>query len=171
MTRFITHGLKITRLVLDERSGVWTIEADDGSKIMARHVINGMGGLHKPSIPDFKGLAKFKGPTMHSADWDHGVDFTGKKVAMIGSAASAIQIIPELAKICETVDVYQRTPNYIAPRNDRNFTDKEKKRFANQRWFARLYRYFIYKRMEILVYPLTKQKSRFSTKATKGIID
>jgi cation diffusion facilitator CzcD-associated flavoprotein CzcO len=171
VTRFISHGLKVVRLVLNERSGIWTVHLDDGSELSARHIINGMGGLHKPSIPDFKGLKKFKGPTMHSAEWNHDVDFKDKKVAMIGSAASAIQIIPELAKICDRVDVYQRTPNYIAPRNDRDFTDKEKKRFDRWPWFTKLYRWFIYKRMDVLVYPLTKQKSRFSSKATKGIMD
>jgi len=169
--KYVELGVKVERLVLDEASGAWTAHLAGGETRRARHIVNGMGGLHKPNIPPFKGVGRFKGPTMHSAQWDHDVDFTGKHVGIIGSAASAIQIIPELQKICAQVDIYQRTPNYIAPRNDRDFTAKEKKRFANWPLLGRLYRWFIYKRMEILVYPLTKQKSRFSAKAMKGIGD
>jgi len=169
--KFVELGVKVDRLELDEESGVWTAHLGNGEVRCARHVINGMGGLHKPNIPPFKGLKTFKGPAMHSAQWDHSVDFSGKHVGVIGSAASAIQIIPELQKICSQVDIYQRTPNYIAPRNDRDFTAKEKRRFARWPWLGRLYRWSIYKRMEVLVYPLTKQKSRFSSKATQGIVD
>lgn len=168
--KFIRLNTKVVSFMLDENAGIWNVHLVDGEILKARHVLNGMGGLHQPSIPPFKGLDRFNGPTMHSANWDHNIDFEGKRVAIIGSAASAIQIIPELAKICQKLDIYQRTPNYIAPRYDREFTDKEKQRFTKWPWFARLYRWLIYKRMEIFVYPLTRQNSRFSEKATGRLV-
>lgn len=168
---YIQLGTKVRALHFDEIAGTWTAEIDGGERLRARYVINGMGGLHRPSVPNFKGKGSFKGQSMHSAQWDERVDFAGKTVAVIGSAASAIQIIPELQKTAGQVDIYQRTPNYIAPRYDRAFTAEEKARFARWPWLARFYRWLIYKRLELLVYPLTKQNSPFSAKASKGIKD
>ena len=97
---------------------------------------------------------------MHSATWDHSVKFDGKRVAVIGSAASAIQLIPEVAKLAAQVDIYQRTPNYIAPRGDREFTDKEKARFARWPLWHWLYRQSIFLRGEWLLFPVIKNKGR-----------
>jgi len=166
---FIQLNSQITALNLEALTGIWVADMANGSQLKARHIINGMGWLHKPNIPDFKGRENFTGPVMHSAQWDHKVDFRNKHVAIIGSAASAIQIIPELQKICAQVDIYQRTPNYIAPRRDRPFTQTEKNCFSRFPWWGRFYRWMLYKRMDVLVYPLTKQKSLFSNRATKAI--
>jgi cation diffusion facilitator CzcD-associated flavoprotein CzcO len=169
--RFFRFNTVVERFVLDEKNGFWNVHLAHGKSLRARHILNGMGGLHKPSIPSFNGLQAFAGPTMHSARWNHQVDFKAKRVAVIGSAASAIQIIPELQKICEKVDVYQRTPNYIAPRNDRDFTAKEKLRFTRWPWFGKLYRWSIYKQMELLVFPLTQQNSKSAPKATSRLVE
>ena len=82
-----------------ESEGLWHAHLADGTITTARHVIFASGGLHLPAFPTLAGMDKFKGPTMHSAEWNHSVDFNGKNVAVIGSAASAIQLIPELARI------------------------------------------------------------------------
>lgn len=169
--RHVRLETMVESFAFDELSGHWLVHLAGGEVLKARHILNGMGGLHKPNIPPFLGLDDFSGQTMHSAKWDHSVEFKDKRVAVIGSAASAIQIIPELQKICQQVDIYQRTPNYIAPRNDRAFTDTEKRRFARWPLLARLYRWMIYKRMELLVYPLTRQQSKFSSKATERLIE
>lgn len=163
--KYVQLDTTVKSFVLNETKGIWAINLESGKTLYARHILNGMGGLHMTSVPAFNGLDKFAGPTMHSARWDHDVDFKGKRVAVIGSAASAIQIIPELAKICEQVNIYQRTPNYIAPRMDRAFTDKEQQRFSKWPWFSRLYRWWIYKRMDVFVYPLTRQGSKAAPKA------
>lgn len=157
--RFFRLNTKVDRLTLNEAEGHWSVTFSDGRTQKARHIINGMGGLHKPSIPDFKGLERFTGPVMHSAQWDRTVDFADKTVAVIGSAASAIQIIPELEKTVSTLKVYQRTPNYVTPRMDRDFTVKEKARFQKFPLLARLYRWSIFKRLDLVAFPLTKQGS------------
>lgn len=157
----IVHGARVTKLRLDVQSRLWQVTFADGSCVRARHVINGAGGLHKPSIPDFPGRDSFAGVAMHTARWDHSVDLTNKRIAIIGSAASAIQVIPEVAKTADKITVFQRTPNYIARRGDRDYTDREKRRFARWPWFQRLYRWWIYKRMDVLLFPITKRNSGF----------
>ncbi len=156
----IVHGARVVELRLQEEEGTWRVSFADGRRVRARHVINGAGGLHKPSIPGFPGRDSFAGAAMHTAQWDHGVDLRNKRIAVIGSAASAIQVIPEVAKIAANVTVFQRTPNYIAPRGDRDYTESEKKRFARWPWLQRLYRWWIYKRMDVLLFPITKKHSR-----------
>lgn len=160
VTPYIENNVCVKRLVLDEGAGVWQVELADGRRICARNIINGAGGLHKAMFPQIEGRGSFSGDAMHTAHWDHSVDLTGKRVAIIGSAASAIQAIPEIAKVASHLHVFQRTPNYIAPREDREFSEKEKRRFARWPRFARLHRWFIFMRMELLLFPVTRTKSK-----------
>ena len=97
----------------------------------ARTVISGSGGLSEPRLPEIDGIDAFQGEIFHSARWNHDVDLTGKRVAVIGTGASAVQLVPELQKIAGHVDVYQRTPNWIIPRNERRFTRVEKALFRH----------------------------------------
>lgn len=143
---------------LDEQQ-LWRASLGSGETAMARHVVFCNGGLHMPAYPDISGSDDFRGPTMHSAVWDHSVNFEGKRVAVIGSAASAIQLVPELAKVAAQVDVYQRTPNYIAPRNDRAFSEEEKARFARWPLWHKLYRQLIFMRGELVLFPVIKGKA------------
>ena len=116
---FIHLGIEVTETVFDDDRGLWRISLRDGGEVTARFVINGMGGLHRPKLPDIPGRDSFNGASMHTAQWDPDYDVSGKRIAVVGSAASAIQLVPQIAKSAAQVDVYQRTPNYIAPRNDR----------------------------------------------------
>ena len=167
--RHIQLNTEVRTFEFDEQHSVWQAQLAEGDTIIARHVIFATGGLHLPAFPDISGMAAFNGPSMHSAEWDHSVNFAGKRVAVIGSAASAIQLIPELAKVAAHVDVFQRTPNYIAPRNDRAFTAREKARFARWPWLNRLYRRMIFLRGEFIIFPIvkTKRKSGWRERAEK----
>ncbi len=156
--RHIQLNTVVEEFRFDDQRKLWVARLADGSTVSAHQVIFATGGLHLPAFPDIPGMNNFQGPSMHSAQWDHSVDFGGKRVAVIGSAASAIQLIPELAKVADHLDVYQRTPNYIGPRNDRDFTDAEKARFAKWPWLDRLYRRFLFLRGEFLLFPVVKTK-------------
>ncbi|MGB3707658.1 flavin-containing monooxygenase [Gordonia sp. (in: high G+C Gram-positive bacteria)] len=101
-------------------SGEWTIRFDGQEAVQARSVIVASGPLANPSLPDIRGLSEFQGHRIHSARWDHEYDFTGKKVAVIGTGASAVQIVPELVKQSASVKVFQRTPGWVLPRMDTN---------------------------------------------------
>jgi cation diffusion facilitator CzcD-associated flavoprotein CzcO len=112
--------------VWDEANARWTVTAADGRTWTAGAIVAGLGQLNRPMIPDFPGRDDFDGPVMHSAGWDHGVDMTGKRVGVIGSAASAVQLIPEVAKVASRLVVFQRSANWVAPRGDRVISDEEK---------------------------------------------
>ncbi|MEH6474309.1 MAG: NAD(P)/FAD-dependent oxidoreductase [Sneathiella sp.] len=169
VTPYIEFGIDVTEVKLDEKTALWTVILPNGQKRQARHVVLGSGGLNTPSIPEIKGIDAFNGPAFHTAQWQKDVDLTGKKVAVIGSAASAVQAVPEIAKIAEKVVMFQRTPNYIMPRNDRAYTDKEKQSFRNNPWKLRLQRWAIFLRFEMILTPLFKKKSRIRNLVTGKI--
>jgi cation diffusion facilitator CzcD-associated flavoprotein CzcO len=125
---FIRTGQRVITVRHDGQ--VWHIEIDDCETLRAHHVVLGSGTLDQPNIPAINGLDDFVGLAFHSAQWDPSIDLTNKKVVVIGSAASAIQIVPELAKKVEHLTLFQRTANYIAPRNDRAYTRFEKTCFT-----------------------------------------
>jgi cation diffusion facilitator CzcD-associated flavoprotein CzcO len=103
----------------NEETGCWTIETGDGARYQAKAFISAVGLFNHPAIPDIAGRDDFKGPSFHSACWDHGCDLTGKTIAVIGTGASAIQFVPEIAKEAARLYVFQRTPQYVFPKGDR----------------------------------------------------
>ncbi|MBB5520016.1 flavin-containing monooxygenase [Amphiplicatus metriothermophilus] len=135
-------GRKAVRLRHDGRR--WTIEFADGGTAQADIVVSGLGGLHEPNIPDFPGMESFAGPVFHTARWRHDVDLAGKRVAIIGSAASAVQAIPEIAPKVARLDVYQRTPNWVMPRQSYAYPAWARKLFKMIPPLARLYRAYYF---------------------------
>ncbi|MEE3120297.1 MAG: NAD(P)/FAD-dependent oxidoreductase, partial [Pseudomonadota bacterium] len=87
-------------------NGIWRLDFAEGASETADIVVSAMGGLHVPQTPDFKGKNKFKGPSFHTAHWDHDIELTNKRVAIIGSAASAVQIVPQIIDSVAHLDVY-----------------------------------------------------------------
>ncbi|MBK6809678.1 MAG: NAD(P)/FAD-dependent oxidoreductase [Sandaracinaceae bacterium] len=119
----------VSHMRFDERAGEWEVRTDTGSVFRARSVISATGGLANPGYPAIEGRERFAGKTIHSARWDHGYDFAGKRVAVIGTGASAVQIIPELVKVAGSVKVFQRTPGWVVPRPDYRVPERQKARF------------------------------------------
>ncbi len=116
--RHIRFGHEVNGLSFDESAGVWTATTRDGKRFHARTVVLASGPLADSGFPDIRGIDSYLGTKIHSARWDHDYDFTGKRVAVVGTGASAIQIIPELVKQAEFVKVFQRTPGWVLPRLD-----------------------------------------------------
>ena len=116
LRRYIRFGSHVDRAHWDDDENRWHVFTKDGREFVAQFVISGAGGLHIPLIPDFEGLDEFQGAAFHSAEWDHSVDLTGKRVAVIGTGASAIQIVPEIVKDVAELKVFQRTPAWVMPR-------------------------------------------------------
>lgn len=109
----------------DDEAKVWSIQTRRGETHKGRVLIPAWGQLGTPNIPDFPGLAEFEGVTFHSAQWDHTADLRGKRVASIGAAASAVQYVPQVAEEAEHLAVFQRSANYILPRNQQIFSEEE----------------------------------------------
>src|SRR5699024_4734858 len=110
---------KVTRLEFDETSSSWTAFGNLGSgkptKQVFRAVISGTGQLNQPKYPDIPGLARFEGIVMHSAEWQPNKSLENKRVAVIGTGASAFQIVPEIADKVSQLDVYQRRAPWLLP--------------------------------------------------------
>lgn len=131
----------------DEAAQRWRVTTT-GGEYAARTVISGSGGLSEPRLPEIDGIDTFQGEIFHSARWDHDVDLAGKRVAVIGTGASAIQLVPELQKVVGHLDVYQRTPNWVIPRNERRFTRVEKALFRHVPGAQRVARAAVYTQLE-----------------------
>ncbi|MDT5065825.1 MAG: hypothetical protein QOK02_1980 [Mycobacterium sp.] len=118
LRRKIRFDTKVLGATFDDDEDLWRIELDSGAPLTARFLINACGVLVTPNLPDIDGVDSFAGVTMHTARWDHTQDLTGKRVAIIGTGASAVQVIPEIAPIVERLTVFQRTPIWCFPKPD-----------------------------------------------------
>lgn len=115
----IQTGWQLASARWDEGEACWQLLAADGRRCRARVLVAAMGGLHVPAMPDIEGLERFAGRSWHSAHWPGEVDLRGQRVGVIGSGASAVQIVPELAGVAGRLHVFQRTPAWLLPRPDR----------------------------------------------------
>ncbi len=119
VTGRIRYGSCALRSQFDTARDTWATQLDDGTVITSRYLIAATGLLSQPKLPKIRGLETFAGKVMHTARWDHDHDLTLKRVAVIGTGASAVQVVPEIAPRVEQLRVFQRTPIWIGPRLDR----------------------------------------------------
>jgi cation diffusion facilitator CzcD-associated flavoprotein CzcO len=125
---WIRTGTAVTGAAWDEQTRRWHIETSRGT-LTARALVAGMGGLSEPALPDIPGADTFQGPAFHTARWDHGVDLTGKRVAVIGTGASAVQVVPRIQPVVGRLSVFQRTPPWIMPHPGRPVRPRERALF------------------------------------------
>ncbi len=144
----VRFGCEVTEASFDEPAALWRVTYRDPQGALqqawTRMLVSAVGVLSRPAIPALPGLANFRGPSFHSAHWDHGVSLQGKRVAVIGTGASAIQFVPQVARLAGHLSVFQRTPSYILPRPDRAYTERERHRFARWPGLMTLHRAWIY---------------------------
>lgn len=114
----IQFDTKVLSAEFDETHGWWRVQTDPAKTLTARFLINASGVLTTPDLPDIDGVETFAGVAMHTARWDHSQDLTGKRVAVIGTGASAVQVIPEIAPKVAALTVFQRTPIWCFPKAD-----------------------------------------------------
>ncbi len=126
----------------------WRIGDDQGRVIEATVFVSAMGMFHTPAMPTIPGMDDFAGMSFHSARWDHDHDLAGQRVAVVGTGASSVQIVPAIAEPAERVLVFQRTPPWIVPRIDEPFTDEQRRTFAEDPAVARRLRDEIQARFE-----------------------
>ncbi len=140
----------------DEEAGRWNVETDAGT-YRTRMLIPGMGPLAEPRIPEIEGLEDFEGEVMHSARWDHSTDLKGKKVASIGTGASAIQYVPAIQPEVEQLHVFQRTAPWIMPHTDRPTKSWERRIYGAFPALEKVVRGGVYAARELLVVGFVKQ--------------
>lgn len=165
----IRYNTEITKLQFIESEGHWLLSSDDGYSTTARIVISATGPLNRPNLPTIKGLDTFKGTVFHSSNWNHNFDLTGKKVAVIGTGASAIQFIPQIAPKVKQLTVFQRSAPWITPRMDRKLSNFEHSLFKAVPGVQRLVRSLIYWILELRGLSLLGNETihRFGAKMAK----
>ncbi len=140
LAKHIALNTSIDQAIWDERAAIWRLVLDDGKKITARSVVSAMGVLHHAAVPDIVGLAGFAGRIVHTAQWDTNFDLTDRNVAVIGTGASAIQVVPAIVDRVASLTVFQRTPPWIVPKFDRAFGADDHHRFRRFPWLRRMLR-------------------------------
>jgi cyclohexanone monooxygenase len=127
----------VDRTDWDEQTGRWTVYTDRGDAMRARFVVLANGVLTTPKLARIEGMETFQGESFHTSRWDYNVDLTGKRVGIIGTGATAVQVIPEIAKVVKELYVFQRTPSSIDVRDQRETTKEEYETWRNEPGWAR----------------------------------
>ncbi len=127
LTNHIHYSTAVKKASFDENKGIWILETQDGRQYLSKVFIPCTGPLNKPQLPEIKGINKFEGPSFHTSLWEHDVDLTNKTVAVVGTGASAIQVIPAIADKVKNLKVFQRTPAWVMPKPDRQISKIEQK--------------------------------------------
>jgi len=138
--KHIQFGKELVGAEWQEKESAWKIETRGGTSYNAKTFVSAIGQLHIPSTPNFNGKDTFTGPSFHSAEWDHSVSLEGKTVGVVGNAASAVQFIPEIAETAGTVKIFQRSANWMLPKQDRLYKEWEKKLVKRFPIILKLYR-------------------------------
>ena len=155
--KFIKFNTEVTDAAWDDEAQIWQLQTGAGP-FTANFVIVAMGHLSEPLIPDLPGIDKFQGEAWHSQQWRHDVDLTGKRVAVVGTGASAIQFVPQIVDQVKELHLYQRTPPWILPRSERALTSFEHKLYRYLPFTQKLVRGMIYSAMETRVLGFVKHQ-------------
>lgn len=139
----------IEEATFDESTGSWMLRPSGGESLRARVVIQAVGGLVDPAWPDIPGIETFEGKKIHTARWDHQYDLLGRRVAVIGTGASAVQVVPSIAGEVEHLTVFQRTPAWVVPKRDAPYARKTREVLRRFPLLLRLSRGFKYWMSEI----------------------
>jgi cation diffusion facilitator CzcD-associated flavoprotein CzcO len=149
---------EVTAASFDDARNEWRIALADGSTVEAQFLVTGVGQLHRPAIPALSGRDAFGGVQFHSARWNHGVDLAGKRIAVIGNAASAVQFVPQIAPLAAQLTIFQRSANWLMPRKDCLYSPRLHRWMGRWPWLARLrhqFQWFFFGEMQLT--PLMKQ--------------
>lgn len=157
----------------DEEAQLWCLTSADGAQHQFNIVVSAVGLFTRPLLPDLVEQEPFTGTVMHSARWDHSVCLQGARVAVLGTGSTASQLIPELAKIADTVYSVQRSPTWILPKPDRHYTRRERWIFARVPFAKKLYRTRLWLRSEsnISIIEHGSEKTQDFTAIALGLLE
>ncbi len=158
LLRHVRFQSEVASAAWDETRQRWLVQLQGGQRLAAQFLVSGTGQLSRPALPAVAGIESFAGPSFHSARWDHGVELAGKRVAVIGTGASAIQFVPAIAGKVGELHVFQRSPSHMMPRPDRAYSGLEKTLFRCVPGATRLHRAWIYLKYESRALAFTRFK-------------
>ena len=150
----------VERAEFDDEAGVWRLEIAGGDDVEADVLITACGQLCRPAIPDVPGLDRFKGAMFHSAHWDHEHDLTGRKVAVLGTGASAIQFIPAIAPDVSRMTIFQRSAPWVVAKSDTAYSERTKRIYTRLPFLPKIWRRLMWAFMEAMVPLFTRRPPR-----------
>jgi cation diffusion facilitator CzcD-associated flavoprotein CzcO len=168
---YIRLNTRMKEAVWDEATSLWRVTTGDGATLRARVLVSAVGALHTPKFPDIAGMGKFAGPSFHSTWWDSGVSLEGKRVAVIGTGASAIQFVPQIAPRVAKLSVFQRTPPWIVPKEDFAIPERWKNRFRRMPGLGWLFRTVLFWIYEIRVWAFLGKLPSLRRRGLKMALD
>lgn len=151
LRRLMRFNSTVEKVAYDEVTRTWTVHTEGQQPLKARFLILATGYLSQPKWPTISGLQSFAGKVIHTAQWDHTFDLTGKRVAVIGTGATAVQLLPEIAPKLAQMDVYQRTPIWVGPKRDPKVPARVQNVYAKVPVTQRLMRYAHCTMLELLM--------------------
>jgi cation diffusion facilitator CzcD-associated flavoprotein CzcO len=155
----IRTGQTVTACSWDEQTATWTVETSEGERHEADAIVLATGQLHQPHVPLVQGAGDFAGHTFHSASWDHDYDLDNKRVGVIGTGASAVQFVPEIAPRVAAMTVFQRTGNWFLPRNNRPYPRWLRHTFERSPHLQAMRRQFVFEYAESLTMMIRNPRS------------
>jgi cation diffusion facilitator CzcD-associated flavoprotein CzcO/acetyl esterase/lipase len=144
----LRFGAEVAHARYDDLQALWHVTLTDGATLSASLLISATGQLSRPALPKLPGMETFRGHAFHSAYWDHEYSLVGKRVAVVGTGASAIQFVPAIADTVKSLTVFQRSPAWLMPRPDHAYRSWERTLFRRLPWTMKLHRAAIYMRYE-----------------------
>lgn len=149
LREYVRFQSQVVSLVFDDQCSLWTVFLEGGSEIKCQFVVAATGALSKPQLPAISGQKKFRGTLVHSADWPENLDLTDKRVVVIGTGASAIQIVPTIANQVRSLHVVQRSPAWVLKRFNTEISQADQTVYARFAWRLWLRRFDIFIRNEL----------------------
>ena len=151
----VRFGCEVEGARWDPEAGRWRLETSSGP-IVARYLVAAAGPLHEPKLPEIPGLREFEGAVFHSATWDHDHDLRDERVAVVGTGASSIQIVPQIQPLVSSLHLFQRTAPWVMPRRDRRISRFERAAYRRFPVLQRLMRSAIYWAREAFAIPMLR---------------
>lgn len=167
LRKYIEFNARTTSASFDSKTNCWTIGLANGKSLTVQVIIPALGPLNVPSYPKIEGIDSFEGIKVHTSEWDVNMEIEHKKIAIIGTGASAIQAIPHLAKAAEKLTVFQRTAPWILPKLKGEYTASKKERFKKHPILMTIERERIFWRQEMLHFLFKKPGGLFSNQGKK----
>ncbi len=169
VTPHIRFGQEVTQVVFED--GLWQVHTRAGLRVVADVVVSALGGLHVPNRAQVPGIESFVGTRFHTARWDHGTDLSGKRVAIVGTGASAAQVLPQIAPEVAEVTVFQRHAAWVFPRMANEIPEARRALFRRSPWRMRLHRRLLWTLMDIAGVLSLRRDSNMNAKLRTAALD
>ncbi|MGB3301837.1 MAG: NAD(P)/FAD-dependent oxidoreductase [Gordonia sp. (in: high G+C Gram-positive bacteria)] len=176
LRRHMEFGIVVEGAEWNDEASFWTVRFDNGQTRTSRYLVTATGFLSQPHIPDFPGLNDFQGDVLHTTKWEDGYDFTGKKAAVIGTGATAVQLIPEIAETADDLTVFQRTAIWVVPKVDFAIPSAVQKAFQKVPFTQKIARAVNTSMLEVLMvggvlhYKQLKAGNKLAAEASKAYL-